>query len=69
MSKTVLFQTIQFSTSTLFSSIWPIDRTLSGAITLAKSGPGRNGNEGVLYILQDQSISESDHSEEILRII
>ena len=28
MSKTVLFQTIQFSISTQFSSIWPIDRTL-----------------------------------------
>ena len=31
--KTVLFQTIQFSTSIQFSSIWPIDRTLSGATT------------------------------------
>ena len=27
--KTVLFQTIQFSISTQFSSIWPIDRILS----------------------------------------
>ena len=32
--KTVLFQTIQFSISTQFSSVWPIDRTLSGATTL-----------------------------------
>ena len=31
MSKTVLFQTIRFSISTQFSSIWPIDRALSGA--------------------------------------
>ena len=31
--KTVLFQTIQFSISTHFSSIWPIDRTLSGTNT------------------------------------
>ena len=31
--KTVLFQVIQFSISTYFSSIWPIDRTLSGATT------------------------------------
>ena len=30
------------------SSIWPIDRTLSGAITLGQSGPGRNDNEGIL---------------------
>ena len=29
--KTVLFQTIRVSISTPFSSIWPIDRTLSGA--------------------------------------
>ena len=34
--KTVLFQTSQFSTSTQFSSIWPIDRTLSDALTLAQ---------------------------------
>ena len=30
--KTVLFQAIQFSISRQFSSIWPIDRTLSGDI-------------------------------------
>ena len=33
MSKTVLFQAIQFSISTQFSSIWPINRILSGATT------------------------------------
>ena len=31
--KTVLFQAIQFGISTQFSSIWSIDRTLSGATT------------------------------------
>ena len=36
----VLFQTIQFSISTQFSSIWPIERTLSGAST-----PGQNRPE------------------------
>ena len=36
MSKTVLSQAIQFSISTQFSSIWPIDRTLSGS---THSGP------------------------------
>ena len=35
--KTVLFQTIQFSIGMQFSSIWPIDRTLSGATTLGQS--------------------------------
>ena len=48
--KTVLFQTIQFSISMQFSSIKPIDKTLSGTTTLGLSGPGSNGNEGVLYI-------------------
>ena len=37
MSKTVLYKTIQFIISTQFSSIRPIDRTLSGATALGKS--------------------------------
>ena len=31
--------------------IWPIDRTLSGAISPRQSGPGSNGNGGLLHIL------------------
>ena len=50
--KRVLFQTIQLSINTHFSSIWPIDRTLSGAITLGQSGPGRDSNERALRIPQ-----------------
>ena len=57
MSKTVLFQTIQFSISTQFSSIWPIDRTLSGTPTLGQSGTGSDDNEGVLCILQSSGIT------------
>ena len=38
-----------------FSSIWPIDRTLSGATTLGQSRPGRN--EEVLCITQSSSIT------------
>ena len=34
-----------------FSSIEPIDKALSGATILGQSGPGRNGNKGVLRIL------------------
>ena len=45
MSKTVLFQVIQFSISTQFSSIWPIDITLSDATTTGQSEPDSNGNE------------------------
>ena len=33
------------------SSIQPIERTLSGAITLGQSEPGNDGNERVLHIL------------------
>ena len=42
-----------------FSSIWPIDRTLSDATTLGHSGPGSDGNEGVLQIPQICSITEA----------
>ena len=34
-----------------------IDRTLSGATILGQSGPGSNGNEGVLHITQNSSIA------------
>ena len=50
MSKTVLFQTIRFNISTQFSSIPPIDKTLSGATTPGYSVPRSNGSEGVLRI-------------------
>ena len=33
-----------------FNSVYPIDRALSGATTPGQSGPGSNGNEGVLRI-------------------
>ena len=34
------------------SSIWPIDRTLSGAISPGQSEPGSDGNEEVLHFPQ-----------------
>ena len=40
-------------------SIWPIDKTLSGVTTLGQSGPGSDGNEGVLRITQSPSINEA----------
>ena len=39
------------------SSIWPIDRTLAGATILGQCGPGSDGNEGVLHILQSSGIT------------
>ena len=58
----VLFQGIQFSISTQFSSIWPIDRILLEATTPVQSRPMINGNEGVLRIPQSSSISGSSPS-------
>ena len=61
--KTVPFQTIQLSTSTQFSSIWPIDQTLSGAATPGQSGPECNGDEGVLCISQSSSMTGTSPSD------
>ena len=62
-AKTVLFQAIQFSISTQFSSIWPIDRTLSGATTPDQSGPGSDSNEEVLHISQTSNITGASPSD------
>ena len=56
-AKTVLFQAIQFSIRTQFSSIWPIDRALFGAHTQGHCGPGSDGNEEVFHIPQSSSIT------------
>ena len=69
LSKTFLFQAIQFrqivqfSISTQFSSIQPIDRALSGTTTPGHSEPGCNGNEGVPHIPQSSSISGTSQSD------
>ena len=63
----VLFQIIQFSISTLFrrqkqfyfEQIGP----LSGATTPGPSGPGSDGNEGVLRIPQSSSIAGTSPSD------
>ena len=52
MSKTVRFPTNQFSISTQFSFICPIDRSLARATTPGSGGPGSVGNKGVLRIPQ-----------------
>ena len=50
MSKTVLFQAIEFSKRMQFSSIWPINRTLSGTNTPGQSRPRSDGYErGTLH--------------------
>ena len=45
------------------SSIWPIDRTLSGATTPSQSRPGKDGNKGTLHIPQSSSITETSPSD------
>ena len=47
----------------LNSSVWPIDRTLSGAITPGLNGPRSNCNIGVLPILQNSSITGASPSD------
>ena len=59
--KTVLFLLIQFSISIHFSSIWPIDRTLSVATTRGLSGGGIYANEGVLRIPKAPVLREPHH--------
>ena len=49
----------QFSLAKVqFSSIWPMDRTLSGATTPSQSGPGSDSNEEVLRIPKAPALKE-----------
>ena len=45
------------------SSIWAIDRTLSGATTPGQSGPRSDANEKVLRIPQSSSITGASTSD------
>ena len=49
--------------STKFIYIWPTEKTLSGATTPDQSGPGSDGNKGVLCIFQRSSISWASPSD------
>ena len=60
--KQFLFQTIQFSIYIQFSSIWPIDKTLSGATSPAQSGLGSNNHKSVLNITQSSWIAGASPS-------
>ena len=46
-----------------FNSIGLIDRALSDATTLGQSGPGSDGNEGVLHIPKSSSITGTSPSD------
>ena len=62
-SKIVLFLIIQFCISMQLSSIWLIDRTLSGATTPGQNGPVSNSNEEVLRFVQSSSITGTSSSD------
>ena len=64
--KQFYFKQFRFSICTQFSSIWPIDRTLSGSTTSSQSGPGSNGNKGVLSISQISNITGSSPSDSLV---
>ena len=48
------------------SSIWLIDKTLSGATTPGWSGAGSDGNKEVLHIPQSSSITEASQSDYLM---
>ena len=55
MSNQFYFKQVSL-TKEQFSSIWPIDRALSGATTPEQSGPVSDDNEGVIRISWGSSI-------------
>ena len=61
--QTVLFEAIEFNIGTQFSSIWHIDRNLSGVTILGQSGLGIEGNKGGLRIPQSSSITGTSQSD------
>ena len=61
--KNVLFQAIHFSINTQYSSIWPIDKTLSGDTIPVQSRPESDGNKGLLCIPRNPSITGTSPSD------
>ena len=57
---------ISYKSWTQFSSIWPIDRTLSGATTPGQSKSGSDDNEGVLHIPQNSNITGTSPSDSLV---
>ena len=63
MSQSFYFFKIQFSISTQFSSIWPVERTLVSATTPDQSELRSDDTEGILRIPQNSSITGSSSSD------
>ena len=62
LKQRILFNISHMFAHRLNSSIWSIDGTLTNTTTPGQSGPGINGNEGVLQISQSSKtkVSPSD---------
>ena len=56
--KTILFKAIQFTINTQFSSIWPVDITLSGVTT---PGPRAKAMKGYSAFLKALALLEPHH--------
>ena len=61
--KTVLFKAIQFNISTQFRVLSMGEIELSGATIPGQSGPGNDGNESVLRIPPNSSITGTSLSD------
>ena len=59
--KKVLFQPIQFLISIQFSSIWPIDKTLSGATTQGQRWPESDAIKGFSTFPEAAVLLEPQH--------
>ena len=55
----------QFSTSTQFSFIRPVDKTLSGAKTPDLNGPKSDGSKGIFCIPESYSITGASLSDRL----
>ncbi len=61
--KTVLFQIIQFSINTQFKSKKQLSKKTTVQFYLTQSGPGKDGNNGVLHTPQSSSITGTSPSD------
>ena len=63
MNKQFYFKQFHLAQVMSNSSIWPIDKTLSGATNMGQSGAGSDSNEKVLHISQSSSITGASPSD------
>ena len=57
------YAVIQCNISTNYSSVWPIDKTLSGTTSPGQSGLSSDGNKGILHTSKSSSVTETSPSD------